>query len=105
MTSYEALRNIDRTSLEWRNYVGYVNGIVCDGICRTIITSLTTLRDILDPASGKLLETGPVLEVTLRYDVQLDTPPTEDFAEFQPYVKEYGEVLLSSYHSFLGRVR
>lgn len=63
-SSNKALK-VSKGSPPWKNFVAYVNDIVCDGFVQLVLASLRYLRAQLDPERMAQNETPPLLEVNL----------------------------------------
>eukprot|EP00003_Mantamonas_plastica_P006669 TRINITY_DN1548_c0_g2_i8.p1 TRINITY_DN1548_c0_g2~~TRINITY_DN1548_c0_g2_i8.p1 ORF type:complete len:4445 (-),score=1771.15 TRINITY_DN1548_c0_g2_i8:52-13386(-) len=56
---------VAKTLPAWKNYVSYLNGIVYDGLFRTVQSSLEYLTERIDPNLQKMGEHPPLLEADM----------------------------------------
>ena len=64
---------VSKGAQSWRNYVDYVGNIVIDGISGTILASLKSMHEELDPAAMARNARLPMVEVEIKLDDQVPT--------------------------------
>jgi len=74
LKSNRALR-VAKTMDEWKDYVGYIHGIVTEGIIKSAVVSFQYLRDQLDEKCLKEGDINPLLEVKLEVSKALSFNP------------------------------